>query len=87
MMNSIYQKINEMRKHFGWDESDTKVFLVEALLEEAKELKGALNESESAFQDELADVLMYALSICMDEGYDLETIINQKIEKVMKREY
>lgn len=76
-----------MRKHFGWDESDTKVFLVEALLEEAKELKGALNESESAFQDELADVLMYALSICMDEGYDLETIINQKIEKVMKREY
>ena len=87
MMNSIYQKINEMRKHFGWDESDTKVFLVEALLEEAKELKGALNESESAFQDELADVLIYALSICMDEGYDLETIINQKIEKVMKREY
>lgn len=87
MMNSIYQKINEMRKHFGWDESDTKVFLVEALLEEAKELKDALNESESAFQDELADVLMYALSICMDEGYDLETIINQKIEKVMKREY
>lgn len=76
-----------MRKHFGWDESDTKVFLVEALLEEAKELKDALNESESAFQDELADVLMYALSICMDEGYDLETIINQKIEKVMKREY
>lgn len=76
-----------MRKHFGWDESDTKVFLVEALLEEAKELKDALNESESAFQDELADVLMYALSICMDEGYDLETIINQKIEKVMNREY
>ena len=87
MMNSIYQKINEMRKHFGWNESDTKVFLVEALLEEAKELKDALNESESAFQDELADVLMYALSICMDEGYDLETIINQKIEKVMNREY
>ena len=76
-----------MRKHFGWDESDTKVFLVEALLEEAKELKGALNESESAFQDELADVLMYALSICMDEGYDLETIIHDKIETVMKRDY
>lgn len=76
-----------MRKHFGWDESDTKEFLVDACLEEAQELKAALSEDEAAFKNELADVLMYALSICIDEGYDVEEIITHKIEEVLKREY
>ncbi len=87
MINRIYKDITRMRKHFGWDKTDTKAFLVEACLEEAKELKDALNEDEASFKSELADVLTYALAICMDEGYDLETIIHDKIETVMKRDY
>lgn len=87
MMIKVFEKIESMRQHFGWDKTDTKEFMVDALLEEAHELKEALFLSESEFKDELADVLMYALSICIDEGYDIETLIETKIEKVMQREY
>ena len=82
MMNKILQDIQKMREHFGWDKTDTK-----ALLEEAQELYDALNEDDQAYQDELADVFMYALSIVMDSGYDLESMIKSKIETVMQREY
>ena len=87
MMNKIFENIEMMRKHFGWNETDTKEFLVSSVLEEAIELKESLLLDEEAFKAELADVLMYALTICMDEGYDVETIIEDKIKEVMKREY
>lgn len=76
-----------MRQYFGWVKTDTKASMVDALLEEAHELKEAMTLSEDEFKDELADVLMYAFSICIDEGYDIETLIETKIEKVMQREY
>ncbi len=87
MMNKILQDIQKMREHFGWDKTDTKAFMTKALLEEAQELYDALNEDDQAYQDELADVFMYALSIVMDSGYDLESMIKSKIETVMQREY
>ncbi len=87
MMNKIFENIEMMRKHFGWNETDTIEFLVSSVLEEAIELKDSLLLDEEAFKAELADVLMYALTICMDEGYDVETIIDEKIKEVMKREY
>lgn len=76
-----------MRKHFDWDKTDTRDFLVDACLEEAIELKEASSLDEASFKSELADVLMYALTICMDEGYDVEKIIHDKVQEVMKREY
>lgn len=86
-MNKIFEKIEVMRAHFGWDESDTLEFLVNAVLEEAQELKESLQEDEDSFKKELADVLMYALTICMKQGYDVDQIISEKIEEVMQREY
>lgn len=76
-----------MRKHFAWDQSDTIEFMAHQVLEESQELVESLNETEEAFQKELADVLMYALSICIDKGYDPEVIIEEKIAEVMQREY
>ncbi len=87
-MNSrIFEKIQEMRKHFSWDETDTIEFMVNAIQEESLELIESLNEDEEAFQKELADVLMYAFAICIDKNYDVETLIETKIKEVMKREY
>lgn len=86
-MNNIYKSIQVMRESFGWDQSDSIPFLISALKEEIVELEESLDLSEEEFQDELADVLMYALSIVMDKNYDLGEIIDHKIEKVMKREY
>lgn len=76
-----------MRQHFGWDKKDTIPFMVSCVLEEAQELKESLDLDEDAFKKELADVLMYVFAICIDNGYDPETLIKDKIEEVMKREY
>ncbi|NLW15244.1 MAG: MagZ family protein [Erysipelothrix sp.] len=87
MMINIISKIEKMRNHFGWDKTDSKEFLVDALLEEINELKEALSQDEASFKSEVADVLMYAITICIEEGYDIETIISNKIDEVMQREY
>ena len=76
-----------MRENFGWDQSDSIPFLITALKEEVLELEESLDLSEEDFQDELADVLMYALSIAFDKNYDIQDIIDHKIKQVMKREY
>lgn len=86
-MNKIFDDIQAMRAHFGWDKSDTIPFLVDALEAECAELKESLHQSEAAFEKELADVLMYALALCIDKKLDPQTIIKQKIEEVMQREY
>lgn len=86
-MINIISKIEKMRNHFGWDKTDSKEFLVDALLEEINELKEALSQDEASFKSEVADVLMYAITICTEEGYDIETIISDKIDEVMQREY
>lgn len=86
-MINIISKIEKMRNHFGWDKTDSKEFLVDALLEEINELKEALSQDEASFKSEVADVLMYAITICIEEGYDIETIISDKIDEVMQREY
>ena len=76
-----------MRQSFGWDQSDSIAFLISALKEEVLELEESLELSEAEFQAELADVLMYALSIAYDKDYDIQDIIEQKIAEVMEREY
>ncbi len=87
MMSNIFETIQKMREHFGWDKTDTKEFLVEAILEEAQELKESLDLDEAAFRGELADVLMYALALCIDNDIDVESLIEEKALEVMKREY
>lgn len=83
----MFDKIQSMRKHFGWDRSDTIPFMVDCIIEESLELKESLNESEEHFKAELADVLMYVYAICIDKGYNIEDLIVSKISEVMKREY
>lgn len=87
MMNKhVYERIQAMREHFGWDETDTVTFMTSCVVEEANELKESLND-EANFKKEIADVLMYTISICMDRGYDIETLILDKIDEVMQRDY
>lgn len=88
MMNkNIVNQIQAMRKHFSWDQSDTIEFMVDCIIDEAHELKDSLKEDEEAFKKELADVLMYAFAICIDKNYDVDSLISNKIQEVMKREY
>lgn len=86
MNNKTIDNIENMRSYFGWDKTDTNEFLVSALLDEVKELAQEMN-NPTAFADELADVLMYAIVIAQTNNLDIDSIINHKIEEVMKREY
>jgi len=84
-MEDIARKIEHMRAEFGWDKSDTTLILAKSVFVEAGELLEAASKNSGEKQeilDEVADVLMYAISLCTDAGEDYRQIIEQKIEKV-----
>lgn len=87
-MNKVYEMIQEMRVSRGWDKTDTDIRLVQFLILETSELLECYMQDsvdEEAVKGELADVLMYALSICVDHGWDYQQLIQEKIEDVKKR--
>ena len=80
--------IEDMRQHFGWEKTDTIEFVTDCILEEAMELKIALlRDDKEDMAYELADVLMYALTLSKMLDLDVETIIKDKIEIVKQRNY
>lgn len=84
-MEDIARKIEHMRAEFGWDKSDTTLILAKSVFVEAGELLEAASKNPGEKQeilDEVADVLMYAISLCTDAGEDYRQVIEQKIEKV-----
>ncbi len=84
-MEDIARKIERMRAEFGWDKSDTTLILAKSVFVEAGELLEAASKNPGEKQeilDEVADVLMYAISLCTDAGEDYRQVIEQKIEKV-----
>ena len=89
-IKELTKKIEEMRQHFGWQNSDTPNILAKSLVVEAGELLEAFLEADydiAKVSSELADVLMYALSLANDLGLDINDLISEKIEEVKKRRY
>ncbi len=89
-MDKVFALIQEMRISRGWDRTDTLPILIKSVSVEAAELLETIQWDEEnidmkAVEGELADVLMYALSICIDNGWDVETIIRNKIDNVYER--
>ena len=77
-----------MRSHFGWDQTDTKEFVVNCIVEEAKELKEAFYEkSKEDVLDELADVLSYAFTLAKMYDVDIYDLIKHKMDIVKGRHY
>jgi NTP pyrophosphatase (non-canonical NTP hydrolase) len=79
-----------MRISRGWDKSDTLPILIKSVSVEAAELLETIQWDEEnidmeAVKGELADVLMYALSICIDNDIDVLQLIKDKIENVYER--
>jgi NTP pyrophosphatase (non-canonical NTP hydrolase) len=84
-MEDIAKKIELMRATYGWDKSDTTLILAKSVFVEAGELLEAASKNPAEKQeilDEVADVLMYAISLCTDAGEDYRTVIEAKIKKV-----
>ena len=90
MMNKVLETIQEMRVSRGWDKSDTLPVLIKSVAVEAAELLETIQWDEEnidmeAVRGELADVLMYALSICIDYDMDVQELIEEKIKNVYSR--
>ena len=83
-LDTIFDVIQEMREHFGWLETDTIDF-IKCFGEESHELLNASDNIE--MKHELADGLMYALTLTKLMDVDVLDIINEKAKIVMKRSY
>ncbi len=89
-MDKVLETIQEMRISRGWDKSDTLPILIKSVSVEAAELLETIQWDEEnidmdAVKGELADVLMYALSICIDNDIDVLQLIKDKIQNVYER--
>lgn len=86
----IKQMIYEFRERHGWNESDTIPALAKSIVIEAAELLECFQFDEEHFdmdsvEQELADVLIYTLSMAYDLGLKPEEIIERKIHIVDER--
>lgn len=89
-MEQVIEIIQKMRKSRGWDKSDTLAILIKSVSVEAAELLETIQwDEENINMDnvkaELADVLMYALSIAIDEGWDVRELLEEKMKDVYER--
>lgn len=87
-MNKIFDDIERMRNHFGWEKTDTIEFVTQCIVEESQELFEAMNQNnQEEMKHELADVLMYAFTLSKLLGVSIEEIIEEKVNIVLKRNY
>jgi NTP pyrophosphatase (non-canonical NTP hydrolase) len=85
-MENIIEKLIDFRDARNWAHYHTTPNLAQALSIEAAELQelflwGWNEPTRERIAEELADVLIYALYIAYNEGFDIEEIILDKIKK------
>ena len=89
-MQEILDLIQQMRITRGWDKTDTIASLIKSVAVESGELLETIQWDDGTFKQkqlegELADVLMYALSICIDLNLDVKKLIEEKMPDVYSR--
>ncbi len=84
-----FEVVRELRKKCPWDREQTIDTLANNLLEEVYEVIYEVeNKEKEKLKEELGDLLLVLLmifAILEEEGEDLDKIINDGIEKVIKR--
>ena len=89
-MKDIIDKLKKFRDDRNWSQFHTPENLSKSLVLEAAELLenyqwGNGKEDIDNVKDEIADVVGYALLLCDHYGFDLKTILNEKIDKNAKK--
>ena len=84
-MKKTIEKLIKFRNERNWQELHTPERLANAALIEAAELSELFQWGQDPIhekvKEEIADNAIYLLYMCEEYGFDLETIINEKIEK------
>jgi NTP pyrophosphatase (non-canonical NTP hydrolase) len=87
-VNDLLAMIENMRNAHQWQITDTPNVLAKSIVVESNELLECfLNDDFDVelVKSELADVLMYALSLAKDLNLDLYDLIYDKIQDVNQR--
>ncbi|MGE4379219.1 MAG: nucleotide pyrophosphohydrolase [Candidatus Izemoplasmatales bacterium] len=85
-MKKLLEEIIKFRDERGWRKHDTPSALAKSIIIEAAELLENYqwedtNPNLENVEEELADVLIYALAMCSDLGLNPEDIIKKKLVK------
>ncbi|PAT02543.1 nucleotide pyrophosphohydrolase [Candidatus Izimaplasma bacterium ZiA1] len=85
-MKEMIEKIIEFRNNRGWEEHDTPSSLSKSIIIEAAELLENFQWSDEPLnlinvKEELADVMIYSLALAHDLGFDINEMIEEKLEK------
>lgn len=93
-IENIIESINNFRDERNWRQYHNPKDLAISLSIEASELledfqwktsEEALKKNKQNIQEEIADVLIYSLTLCSDLNLDVEEIIEKKLEKNAKK--
>ena len=87
-MQDLLDLIQRYRVQKGWDKTDTPYNLSKSIVAESAELLECFlveHPNREAIKSELADVLMYALSLARDLNVDVRELIEEKWLDVTKR--
>lgn len=87
-MKELLDKIQELRIQKGWDKTDTPEILAKSIVVEAAELLECYMNDQvdlAAVKSELADVLMYALSLARDLDLDPYEVVVSKFDDIHSR--
>jgi len=85
-MKDIISLLKKFRDERNWSQFHTPENLSKSIVLESAELLenfqwGQGNEDIDNVKDEIADIVGYALLICDHYGFDLKTILKEKIQK------
>ena len=85
-MKNIVEEIIRFRDERGWESNDKPENLAKSIIIEAAELLenyqwGPDHADMQNVKEELADVIIYAIAMAHDLGFDIESMILEKMEK------
>ena len=84
-MEKIIEELIDFKKARGWGRHHTEGELARALMIEVAELNELLlwgkNAKQERYEEEIADVLIYALNFCIKRKIDPIKAIRDKIKK------
>lgn len=85
-MDKIVKSIIDFRNERGWEKNDKPENLAKSIIIEAAELLenyqwGPDHADIVNVKEELADVIIYAIAMAYDLGFDIEEMIDEKLRK------
>ncbi len=85
-MEKLIEDIIEFRNKRGWENNDKPENLAKSIIIEAAELLenyqwGPDHADLNNVKEEIADVIIYAIAMAYDLGFDVEEIIREKLIK------